>query len=197
MKKVLFCLLSLSLFSSISCMNENPLNNLKDSWDYDIDIIELPVERWEEFRALELQAREALAENTALAAQEHEELSAESCQQLLKASLAREGYWTVFAEQHNKLIGMAGAMDAQKQNPALSGVAMILSDYATPRLVSMLGHTDMIETLLEKLQDSGITHAQVQISPDLPHIISFYQKLGFKQLFTIGSSSICMEKRLE
>jgi hypothetical protein len=186
MKQILFCLISLTFFSSALCMNDkNTSWSGSNSDDDELDIIEIRPERWREFSALDDQARDSASDDEA------DHGTPECYQRLLTDSLNNRGRYVVFAQEQRKLIGMAGAV----LNDDSHDVATIHADYASARLQELLGHTQMIEALLNKIAHSSIRYAQVQIPSDKIAIISFYEQLGFEIVGTDGDETL-LEKKL-
>lgn len=198
MKKVLLSFLSLSLYSAILSMDSIPLALIhspimNDTWN-DLDIIDLPVTRWAEFEELQKQATNSKVVGE-MSTQPIKDNKPRDYQRLLTVAQREKVCWMVFAEKNEKLVGMAGAIAAERRTPLIAGGATILTDYAVQELEGLVSHRRMIAALLDKLKNAGIAHAEVRIPLKEKDTIKFYQEMGFAPLFSI-ESEISMQKIL-
>lgn len=185
MKKVLFSLLSLSLVSSLSCMNDNP-TGISANTDETFEIINLPPERWQEFKALRLQAVEEAPASMGVTPADEQARSEDAYAKFLERSSGGDFTWSIFAQRSNKLIGMAGAMCTKSHLSTMRHVATVISVYTKPEFRRMGVATALMKALLTKLEKSNVTQAQLQVTINPANdndqtAINVYKRLGFKQ----------------
>lgn len=210
MKKVLFSLLSLSLCSSILCMNDTPAFASANT-DDNFEIINLPPERWQEFKELRLQAVEEAPVSIGVTRDDEQARSEDAYAKFLEKSAGGEFTWSIFAQRNNKLIGMAGAMCTKSHLSTMRHVATVISVYTKPEFRRMGIATALMKALLTKLEKSNVMQAQLQVTINPANdndqtAIKVYQRLGFKQCGTYSNdivvngksySSVIMERGIE
>lgn len=208
MNKILCSLLSLSLCSALYGMNENtPASSADNSYQ----VITLSPERWQEFRALRLYATEESPVGMGVTLADEQKREEEAYKRFLTESAQEESFWAVFAERGGKLIGMAGAMRNKPHLSTMNHVATIMSVYTQPAFRRLGIATALMKTLMNKLERSTITQAQLQVVADPKNTnsltaIDLYKRLGFKECGTYSNdvrvngttyNSVIMEKEVD
>jgi|SRR5579872_6215007 ribosomal protein S18 acetylase RimI-like enzyme len=188
MKKILICLLSVSITHSIFAMDPNIISSIINTWDTDdnphkkdIDIINLPSSRWEEFKRLRLQAVTEAPTGIGVTRADEEKREDSRYKQLLEDAESGNNVWMVFASAANKLVGMAGALCDKPHLSTMRHVATIFSVYTAPEYRrKRVGHA-MMEALFDKLEAAQISRAHLQVIETQENAITLYKSVGFKE----------------
>jgi ribosomal protein S18 acetylase RimI-like enzyme len=146
----------------------------------EVDIITVSPERWQEFRALRLEAVTVDPQAIGGSREDEEKRSLESYKDLLEQSQKAEDLWLVFAQQNNELIGVAGAMCKMKHISVCRHVATLISVYLRPEFRGQGIGERLIRSVLEKLTTSTyVTEVNLFVTTTQIAAINLYKKCGF------------------
>lgn len=144
-------------------------------------IIELPVTRWREARALRLHALQT--DPSAFSSSYEYELafSDEVWIARLTSAYARDGNLTLFAELDGELVGMAGASWSTKAK--LRHVAEVYGVYVAPEMRGEGIAARLMRRLLDELRSLGqIEKVSLTANAESRAAIRLYERLGFKHV---------------
>lgn len=151
----------------------------------DIKIIsDLPVERWQEYKALRLHALLEAPQSFLKSFDEESQKTDIEWQELLKESLEGKSRFFVFAESDGVLIGMMGAfVDTHEK---VKHIATIVSVYIEPAFQGKGISSVLMKELLQNIQkNSSITRLDLMVVTTQESAIALYKKFGFETVGTV------------
>lgn len=179
MKKNKLCMILISFFTIKYLSGSNLKAEVLDEWQKDnvsFQIIKLPVERWPEYKALRLKARQeaplAVIEN----AQEMAAVSDEEWARRLQQSQKNCIY--LFAQTDKKIIGIIGGVINNYSR--ISHWARVISVYVVPEYRNKGVALHLMKTLSEVLLQKNVSILQLDVVIDNIGALNLYKKLGFK-----------------
>lgn len=156
----------------------------KENLHNDIRVIALSPDRWQEYKALLLEAAErepeALAESVEELKKEPEVFwrsRLECCQNL---SGPKKNYWLLFAEKNNQIIAMVSAIREWDKLFFSAHIVTIVHLYVTQSARGKgIASKILIELLQQLEKDKTVDQAILWVKTDLEPAIAIYKKLGF------------------
>lgn len=154
-------------------------------------ITDLPVERWEEYKNLRIEATTKVRQAFGTSAEEEKLKSDDNWKERLRNSLANTKYFFVFAEDNGTLIGMVGAhtedLIKSGHNATLTSV-YVKEDYRGQGIA-----TKLIDALLEKIKKNPkITRLDLMVVTTQEPAIALYKKFGFEIVGTVHKE-VCVD----
>lgn len=150
-----------------------------------IEIVKLPVEEWQAYRQLRL---EALQESPQAFGSPYKDQLAKPdsyWQMRLEEAAKGEQSWMLFARAGGQLVGMTGAYRGGSDDPGATDQATIISVYVTPtwrgRGISSL----LMQAILDVLKENGIRLAHLGVNVNQAAALHLYQRFGFTILCTV------------
>jgi ribosomal protein S18 acetylase RimI-like enzyme len=143
----------------------------------DVQIIELPVERWQEYRELRLRALQEYPEAYAMYFDEENMMSDEEWQDRVRERVM------FFAELDEQIVGMVGAYRENRRK--YHHIANICNVYVSPQHQGQGIGLQLLKKMLlelEKLPD--VTKAVLSVTETQKVAQKMYEKLGFR---TVGT----------
>ncbi len=169
-----------------------------------IQIIILSPQRWQESKALRIQALSDAPVAFGMSMEEELARTDESWQERLAEAVEGEYRWAVFLEHNGKLVGTAGAY--REKLLKVRHTAYIVGVYLLPEYRGRGLAKHMMEGLLEKVKtNKEINRLELQVTSTEASAIRLYESLGFvrvgvlhKEMFVDGAyyDQIIMEKFL-
>ena len=142
-----------------------------------MEIVSLPVEDWQAYRALRLRAlkEDPLAFGSSFAGAL--ELPEERWKARLAAALQGEGSWLLFAREQGRLVGMIGAF----VDVASPDMATIISVYVPAEDRGKGISTRLMETILCELSKAPyLKRAALSVNATQQAAIGLYRRFGFE-----------------
>lgn len=140
-----------------------------------VNIIKLPINRWEEYRSLRLEA--VKNDPLAFAAAYKEEL--DTSKEKWKSRLKSANSLMLFAEADGKLVGMVGAFWENKEKR--KHIANIVSMFVKREYRGHWIGRMLLETMIKKInKNSDIRKLKLGVVSTQTTALNMYQKLGFK-----------------
>lgn len=145
-----------------------------------INPFDLAPERWEEFRALRIDAVTNDPQGIGGSVQDEEIRPLESYKKLLEDAQHGNNMWLSFAQDEDKLIGVAGAICKMAHLSACRHVATLISVYVKPTYRGFRIGEILVRSVLEKLRKSEhVTEVMLFVTTTQKAAIELYKKLGF------------------
>ena len=143
-----------------------------------VEIIELPVARWEEYRELRLHALSdsprSFGEPLASATSRPDIFWTDRLQEALDGSA-----WLVFAEAGVRLVGMAGGYRINQESGQES--AGIWGVYVLPGFRGNGIAERLMNKLMERMAVCEIRAVRLMVNPEIAPALNLYQRLGFTE----------------
>lgn len=146
-----------------------------------MEILKLPVDSWQEYRDLRLQALKEDPQAFGSSYQTNFEYPKEEWQRRLTNAAVGKINWLLFAREKDKLVGMIGAY--MEDNSV--DMATILSVYVSKKERGKGVSIKLMEGMLEELSGkSFLKKAKLRVNRDQLPAVGLYKKFGFKEVGT-------------
>ena len=148
--------------------------------DTAVKIVQLPVNEWQAYKTLRL---EALKNDPQAFASSYQEIALKAdsfWQSRLSEANQGRGNWLLFARENQSLLGMIGAFidEAQKDT------AIIISVYVARQARRRGIGKKLMAAILQAIKNDGIKTARLEVSTEQIAAIQLYKNSGFKAVKT-------------
>ena len=146
----------------------------------DIEIIQLEVERWQEFKNLRLKAVSELPHVFGVSFEDEFAKDDYYWKKILIEGKKEKNSWIIFAQINNKLIGMVRAYHEWPET-FCKHIVSIANVYVAPEFRGKKVATKLLQEIIQKLEkNSSINQATLWVNHELTEAIKLYLKFGFK-----------------
>lgn len=145
-----------------------------------IDIVQLPVEAWRDYRQIRLEALHDAPQAFGSIYQEQLVKPDDYWQSRLEDAAKGENSWLLFARSGDQLIGIIGAFRANSEaEPARGPEATIVSVYVTPAARGRGVSSLLMQGILDVLKEHGFHRVQLGVNIEQAAALGLYQRFGF------------------
>ena len=140
-----------------------------------IEIITLPAEEWQAYKAFRL---EALLDSPRAFGSSYQESTTRPdshWQGRLEESAKGEAQWMLFAREGQRLVGMIGAFRKEDQPDTAHIISVYVAADARGRGISKL----LMNAILARLKAAGVKKAELSVVVDQLPALALYQSSGF------------------
>ena len=167
-----------------------------------IEIVSLPVEEWEAYRALRLRGLKEDPQAFGMSYEESVTFPPDRWQSRLREAGKTRRNWLYFAKEGDQLEGMVGAYVNEDDPPYR---ARIVAMYVIPEQRGRGIAAMLMRAILDALTAEGFQKATLQVNQMQKAAIKMYQRCGFRIVsearFTTGAGEIAddywMERELQ
>lgn len=168
--------------------NSNPRNT-------DAKIIVLPSDRWKEFQALRLRAAEEDQRALGVPLEDEKSRQEPFYADMLNAAAKEQDEWFVFAQDKEKVVGMAGAMCKLKHISSTRHLVTLVSVYVLPEFRKHGIGKRLIDSLVGKLEKAGhVKQAILWVTETQDEAVKLYKKCGFTECGKVDCAVIIDNK---
>lgn len=143
-----------------------------------IEIVQLPVEEWQAYRALRLEALSEAPQAFGSTYLDQVDKLETFWQARLEAAARGEDSCLLFARMGERLVGMMGAF----RETAGTDMAEIVSVYVSPSARGLGVGARLMEAILETLQRWGVRRARLGVNIEQTAAVRLYQRFGFREV---------------
>ena len=146
----------------------------------DIEILSLPMDEWQAYRKIRLEALSDSPQAFGSTFTDHQAKPASFWQNRLEEAAKGERVWLLFARAGVEIVGMIGAYREDPDDPLLSNrLATIMSVYVTPAARGKGISKRLMQAIMDLLKQEGFPKAQLGVMAEQAAALHLYLGFGF------------------